>query len=274
MTARFGLTVLMAASLTVFAGSVRADVTLVYDVDVERPEKIEKKVTWHLAETRLALVTGGDKAARVFYSVKDSTLTLVDDTKKQYVVLTPENVATLSTMLAGMASQMEQVLAGLSPEQREKVAGEMKKRGLEPGEKKSLTIEVLPMSETKNMHGFTCRKNEVLANGAKAAEVWTTALGPNTVTAAEWAPVNAMVTSLHQVFDAVSGLTKAFDVEMSLPSSLGRGLEGVPVYVKDLEGDAVKGEMTLTSLKRGEIDDDVFEIDDDYKKQELTPAEH
>ena len=131
-------------------------------------------------------------------------------------------------------------------------------------------IEVLMLSETRRIQGFQCQKHDVIRDGAKCAEAWSTPAADSTATAAEMKSLAGMTNLITTLLESVTSMTKAMGINLSLPTGLAHGLGGIPVYIKDLDGDAVKSEMTLQSLKRGTIDKKVFEIGDKYKKQDIS----
>jgi len=226
--------------LAAHAPVARGDVTLTYDVQVKKPAVAGKQVTWYLTDTGLAVVTTGPTANRVIYRVKEDRLLVIDETTKRYLDLVGSDI-------------------------RERAG----RQGAQGAARMTADVEVLPMSETKEINGFRSRKNEIITGGAKSAESWTLSTGDATVTAAERVPMTSMVALLNR---AVGSLDAARVLDLPIPTGLADGLQGVPVYTKDLEGDAIRVETTLTKLKRGNVPKKIFEIGKGYTKQELEPA--
>jgi hypothetical protein len=271
MAAPLGWTIAM---LLGAARPAAADATLHYDIEVYKPERESQTATWFLTEGKLAVTTDGSDSGRLLYWSEDDRLVLIDDSEKKYIEVKGSELGALTDAMSSLGAQLDQAMAGLTPEQRAKMKEEMAKSGMaaDAPAGKSVVIEVLPMSETKTINGFDSRKNEIVTGGSKSAEVWTMATGATTVTPAEFASMQAMGTLLGRLLGAFSSVTQSLGFEISLPAGLGNGLQGIPVYAKDLEGDAVEVETTLTKLDRKAIDRKVFEIGKGYEKQEMMPA--
>ena len=249
-----------------------ADATLEYTIETKLPARESSTATMWLADGKVTLKSGGARPARVIYWAKGDRLAMISDAKKSYIEMTGDELREMAGSLDAMSGQMATVMGSLTPEQKAMMDAQMKKMGVkgDGASARSTEIEVLMLSETKMLQGFKCQKHDVIRGGAKRAEAWLTQAADTTATSAEMMSMTGMINLITLLLDSMSSMTKSIGLDLSLPTGLVRGMEGVPVYVKDLDGDAIRSEMTLQSLKRGKIDKSVFEIGDGYKKQDLS----
>jgi len=273
--ARVGLPVLlfMAATLPIlFPLPSHADVTLEYAIETRLPAAESSTSTMWLTDGKLAVKSTGDKPTRVIYWAKDDRLAVIDDAKKSYFEMTGDEMREMAKTIGDLSGQVSAAMATLSPEQKAMIESEMAKMGVQKAgaSDQSAAIEVLLLSETRVIGGFKCQRHDVLRGGAKCAEAWSTPVADSTATAAEMKSLAGMANLINLLIESVTPMTKAMGMELPLPTGLAQGLDGIPVYIKDLNGDATKSEMTLQSLNRGTINTSVFEIGDKYKKQELS----
>lgn len=261
-----------AALLLMFPSRAAADAILEYALETKLPAEESSLITVWLTDGKVTMTSTGNQSTRAIYWAKDDRLAVMDDAKKSYFEMTGGEMKEMAATMSNLSGQLSAAMASLSPEQKAMIDSQMKKAGLQVGGESgsSPEIEVLMLSETRRIQGFQCQKHDVIRDGAKCAEAWSTPVTDITVTMAELQAVTGMTNMVSQLMESMAPMMKSFGFELSIPTGFADGLEGFPVYVKELNGDAIRSEMTLQSLTRGKIEKSVFEIGKGYEKHDLS----
>lgn len=269
MIRRFVAVVALGAALAAAATPARADLNLVYtNVETKGSKTTETTARWSMDAKRVAVAIDGEDAARLLYDADTKVLRMVADSKKRYFEVDEKSMNEFAATMKELRLQMEQQLAAM-PAEQQAMARDMMKKVMGDMTKEVGSPEYLRMSETKTIAGFNSTRYDVVRDGAKVGETWTSTDPQLKLTAEEMAAFLAMQEHLGRFMDTMLGLVKSLGVDISGAFRVDESVEGFPVRSIQLEGDTVTMETTLTKADREPLDAALFIVPKDYKKEEI-----
>ncbi len=195
-------------------------------------------------------------------------MVIVDHREKQYMVFDGEAVKSMGGQVQQAMKEVEKMLEGLDPEQREMVEMAMKNRGAAAPKRPASDFRRTGERGTKA--GYPCVRYDVTRGGEKIRELWVT----------DWSRIEGGKELMH-VFESMA----AFFEQMmdSLGDTFGGsgfmggeavfdGLDeigGFPVVTRNFDGGELESETTLRSARRRTIDPAAFEPPSGYKRQAM-----
>jgi hypothetical protein len=204
----------------------------------------------------------------VIYDGDQQKVFLVDQEKKTYQEVTPQSVRamvdktkTVDQHMANMSpeqrKQMEQMMSKLSPEQRKTVDGMMGKKSEQP---KEPDLKWEPTGAHQTVAGFSCEGYKELKDGKVDAEGCYIPWSAGAITKADLAPLMRMKDFIKQAgynFPQ-QGIGAFAKLEQ------GPGFPGTRVRIS-ASGER-EGKESVTSIKRGSISADKFQLPTGYSK--------
>lgn len=269
MSRRLVAVVALVAALAAAATPARADLNLVYtNIETKGSKTTETTARWSMDAKRVAVVVDGEDAARLLYDADTKVLRMVADSKKRYFEVDEKSMEEFAATMKELRLQMEQQLAAM-PADQQAMARDMMKKVMGDMAKEVGPPEYLRMSETKTVAGFKSTRYDVVRDGVKVGETWTSTDPQLKLTAEEMAAFLAMQEHLGRFMDTMLGLVKSLGVDISGAFRVDKSVEGFPVQSIQMEGDTVTMETTLTKADREPLDVALFIVPKDYKKEEI-----
>lgn len=231
------LGVLVLTALVLGAGwSVRADVTITTENEVKTPTRTHKRtVTQYYTPTKMRME--GD----------EGNVSIIDFDNERMVALMPATKT-----------------------YTERTLDELKEQGAQ-AEVPELTVTVEETDETEEINGYTCRKIIVRASEGDdegvithTAEHWMTADAEGVETVREF---------MKKMADAFKDLSQAglgLEAKKELAEKGLFPIKRVDRWLLPHGGEVVVT-ATVTKIEEGELDDELFEIPEDYTEQAFDP---
>jgi len=265
MTIRTALVLVLAL---LFGGQARADINGVYDMVVHKGGKENTStMKYGLSADNVVMVMGGEKKMRMVFDRKKSLMRLIDDSRKKYFDLDEATLGELGSVLSGAMAQMQKSLEGMPPDQRA-MAEQMLRKTLGAGESPK-PPKFVRSSATRTIAGYSCTRYDVMQDGVKKSELWTStdeALQPSPQ---EIETVRAMQRHLAKLLDAVGALAANMADAGAGALRYDGTVEGFPVLTTVYDGDAVVSEMTLRKVDHDPVDPALLTVPDDYQPEEI-----
>ncbi len=209
---------------------------------------------------------------------KNGEVVIVDDDKKEIYVMNDKTIEAMAGQVGAVAGAVAEALKNLPKEQREAIEKAQKQgaagmAGMGAGAMKPRTKpEVKKTSDHGDKGGYPCVKYEVLQDGRKIREIWTT----------DWDNIDGG----DEAREAFKGLGAFFEAFWKAIPQMPGGdpfggqnpfeemnfEKGFPVVVFGFGEDGdLEDESWLKGTRRQRIDPDAFEPPSGYKRMSLGP---
>jgi hypothetical protein len=188
---------------------------------------------------------------------------VIDDARKTYIVMTPEDMRRQRQRMAEARAQSEARLKSMPPEQRKKLEAMMgKKIPFSPmGPGKPSVIKYERMNARRTVAGFPCEMFRVLYDGTPRLEECIAAWGANIVQKSDFAGLKPYLQEMAKATGGGGG----DDVVVQMQKAPGFPIARVVLG----EGGQRGEEDQLKSVKRGPIAPATFDIPPGYTKTEM-----
>lgn len=269
------ITVLTGAAMASLshAGSIIEMDTVTFDMGQQIPGTMQ--IYTEGAKTRIDMVTADvdDSSSMIFDGDKQEML-MVDHNRKEYILMTEEQMQAMASQVTSAMSQMDQALAALPPEQR--ALAEQMMKGRMPAQQPAKTPSKLERTgATSSVADHDCDVYEIQRDGRTEWEMCVTPWG-------EIDGARESVDAMMGVMDFMSAMRDA------VGSSGGMGLlyeqdqmfehikslSGFPIASKDYDEDGqLSGQSRLRSARTESIDNAMFLAPKDYSQQSMGSLE-
>ncbi|MCP4201914.1 MAG: hypothetical protein GY769_08270 [bacterium] len=263
------------ALLALSSGPAAAGVVYEIEVKDHRQSPPESETIQAAVEGRhlkMGIASGGrGSQGEMIFRGDRREMVVVDHDKGTYQVMDEEMIRGIAGQLGDANRMMQEALKNVPEDQRAVVEQMMKQKmpgaaAKPPARPKS---ELKKTGERADKNGYPCVKYEVLVEGRKVRELWST----------DWDNVEGG----SDVVDAFEDMAGFFREMMDALPDFGQGrgmgdpafenmkeLGGFPVVTREFDQDgSLQGETALRSAKRQTIDPDAFEPPSGYKRQEM-----
>ena len=259
---------LMLAVVLLFTGPARADINGVYDMVVHKDGKESTStMQYSLSADNAVMVMGGEKKMRMVFDRGKSLMRLIDDSQKKYFDLDEATLDELGSVISGAMAQMQKSLEAMPPEQRA-MAEKMLKKTLGAGDAPKPPTFV-KASGTKTISGYACARYDMMQDGVKKSELWTSTDAKLKPAPAEIETIQAMQNHLAKLLDAVGSLAAHVTEAGAGALRYDGTVEGFPVRTTVYDGDKVASEITLRKVDHEPVDPALLTVPDDYQPQEI-----
>lgn len=250
---------------------------VVYEIEVKdheqsppKTESIEAAVEGRHLKMGIASQGEGKQGEMIFRGDRRE-MVVVDHDNQTYHSFDEEMMKSLAGQLSEADRMMQEALKNVPADQRAMIEQMMKKK-MPAGAQLPKTrpeTELKKTGERGDQNGYPCVKYEVTRDGRKLREIWVT----------DWSNVeggsdvvgafNDMADFFHELMDSMPQMGGGGPVDGNVFEHM-KELGGFPVVTKEFGDDgSLKGETTLHSAKRQDIDPDAFEPPSGYKRQEM-----
>ena len=247
------------------AGASAADgVLIVQKVTIggAPPQTNQVQIEAHRMRTE-SVSASGAKQVFVFDGTREVML-MIDDAKKTYSEITKADVEAIGAQMAGAMAQMEQMMKGMSPEDRKRMEAMTKGKLGGAGAAATAKTQYKKVG-TDTVGKWTCDKYEGSRDGQKVQELCTVdpkALG---FSAADFGVAKDMAAFFQKMLPpGASQMFKQPDLfQIGTPE---QGFSGVPVRTVSLSGGQTTT-MEMTDVHRQAFSDSIFQAPAGYQKQ-------
>ena len=171
----------------------------------------------------------------LIYDSRTETITYVEPQQQQYTQVTVQEleatVQMAESMKQSVAPYMDNMLAGLSAQQRERIEQRMGGIVSAPAAGKPAAIRTVPRGR-HTIAGLRCQATGIVKNGRPAAEVCMAKAASGKLSAQDFATLELFVTLSRNLAGTVSGLLGDVGAQIEL---FAIELDGIPVAVRDIE---------------------------------------
>jgi hypothetical protein len=256
-------------ALALLTGGATADYVLTMEIkhmDSDPPRVEEGQI---LMTKDMLKTSDPEHSATMIFSSKEQAVYIIEDEKKQYMVMDKESMAKAGGAMAEAMKQAEEALAAL-PEDQRKMAEKMMKQQMgqamsSPGAAEAPEQKIRKTDEKKTIDGKPCQRYDLLEDGAKTAEIWAT----------DWSNVD-MGKGDFAVFVEFGRFMR--EMMASIPFGQGNKsmgflqvfdeIDGCPIHVRNFENETVSMESTVKSIEKTSLDASSFAVPDGYAKQD------
>jgi hypothetical protein len=213
-----------------------------------------------IEKTRMRAETSGATGKQVvLFDGARQVLDIVDMTKKTYMEMTKADFDQMAAQMKGMQDQVQQMMANMSPAQREQMEAMMRGRGAAMPAAPAKTE--YRKTATDRVGKWTCQKYDSLQNGQKTGEICTVEPAALGFTLADF----AVAQQLGNMFKAL--MPQAADQMFSVGRMEDQGFSGIPV--RTISGTTT---MEITDVARQTFPDSLFAVPAGFQKQDLMGA--
>lgn len=204
----------------------------------------------------VAMQSAGDSGHALF-NAKTREFTQIDHDSRSYIVMDQESMNEAADQMSAMMKQMEAQLAQLPAEQREAMMKMMPGMAKQMGNKEAAPPTRVEWTGDKDeVAGYKCRVAEIVDPDGDR----TTAC---VAKASELGMSDADFESVAMMFETMQDFARRFNSRAPMPTI--DDLEGVPVRSQDADGSTI----TLVSVDKSKLDDELFSIPGDYTKRSM-----
>lgn len=250
--------------LGVFVGSPLADYIVTMQQTDERAPEMLMQMQVFMSEDNLKMMNPGETTT-VIYKSKDDAVYMVDDSKRQFIVMNEETMAQMGSQMDAMMKQMEEALAELPPEQREMAEKMMKEKM--PGTQPTMTapkVEVKKAGEKKDIDGKPCERYDITKDGKKTTEIWVTSWSEVGMSEEDFAIFREMASFMQNMMSS-SDFFKNSVSDNEFFAGIEQ-IDGFPVMTREFVDGEVTEETVLKSVVEKDLDPSTFEISSDYER--------
>ena len=262
MVSRCIIGAMVAVSVMLAAMPVYADITL----NIRGSDGLKSTIQVRNGKGRMS--TNG-RNEYLLYDSGTRTITYVEPQQQQYTQLTAAEleamVKTAANIKQSMAPYMENILAGLSAEQRNMIAQRMGGIPGAPAAGRSVKPAAISTVDRgrHSIAGLRCQVSGILKNGRPVAEVCMATAASGKLSSRDFATLEALVMLSRSLAGSASGLLGGMAEQFEL---LAVELDGVPVAVRDIEHGK---RYQVTAASNSVLSDALFSGYGKFQKQEL-----
>jgi len=252
-----------AVSLTLAATPARTDATLT----VQGSDGLRSTIQVKNGKSRLNTAGNGDY---LLYDAASGTITYVEPQRQRYTQVTERDLAanlqTVQNIRTTMAPYMQDMLAGLSPEQRRMIEQRMGTALRPPAAGNSPPAAAIKTVDrgSYTIAGLRCRASGILKDGKPAGEVCMATDPGGKLSPQDFAALESMVSFSRSMASSAGGLLgdKAKQFEW-----LATDLDGVPLAVRDMDNGK---RYQVTAVSDVALADRLFDGYRHYRRQDFT----
>lgn len=203
--------------------------------------------------------TDSDKTTSAILDPAAGTMTVLDHGRKTYIRLTRADVEKMVAMASDMMKQMEQAMANVPPEMRERMKGMMGGAAAA-----GPAIEFADTGKTATVGGVTCRVFQGKAMGRVAAE---TCMGDPSAIQLPAADRATLVAAMAWYKELADKLTSGPLARVGSASPFRGGL--VPLRSTTIGPDGSRSTSEFAGVTSAEMSADTFTVPAGYKEQKI-----
>jgi hypothetical protein len=252
---------LTALATCVLAVPTSAQLTTTYSgTRLVGDKQVPATAEFAVEQGRVAMVMTGGRGGRMVYDAKAEVLHVISDEDKTYFDITKAGAA--SGDPTGMMAQMQQQLEKMPKEQRAMAEQMMKSRMGASTPTPPLTY--VWSKETKTIAGYECTRVDGMRGDDKVTEYCGTKSNDFKMSDGERQTMLDMQGYLRNFGIRVQSgdETRAFQWDTSV--------DGYPVLTRCYRSGTMTLDMTLTSVSRKPIPEELFELPRGYKKMDMS----
>jgi hypothetical protein len=263
MVSRFIIGCLAAASVTLAAMPVHADSTL----QVQGSDGLNSTIQ---VRNGMGRVSSDGRGDYLLYDSGTGVITYVEPQKRQYTQMTAaELVSTVqaaSNISQSMAPYMDDLLAGLSPEQRKMIEQRMGRLPGAPAAGRPVSrADVRTVDRGRySVAGLRCQASWIMKNGRHTADVCMATAASGKLSQQDFATLESLVTLSRNMAGTASGFLGGVAGPFEL---LAADLDGVPVAVHDIENGR---RYQVTAVSNAVLSDAHFNAFGNFRKQGIA----
>jgi hypothetical protein len=250
------------ALASLFAAPVfAADGLLITSKTTSGTGSSEQQVQLEAHRLRAEITSANGNHQFMVFDGAAQVMRIINDTNKTYMEITKADLERLSAQMSSAMAMMQEQLKNIPPEQRAQVEAMMRGRGMGAAMAQAPKTEYRKTGSDR-VGSWACTKYEGLQDGKQVSELCTVSPDALGFTAADF---QAMREVADFVKDALPpGMNQ--DQVIMLGDESTTGFSGVPVR-RSMTGSGVTTE--ITSVKRQNFADAIFNVPEGYKKQSL-----
>lgn len=208
----------------------------------------------------------------IVYKAKDEAIYMVDDARKEYVVMNEEMMKQMGDQMEGMSKQMEEMAKQMQealaqvPEEQREMAEKMMKDKMPAAAMASTpesTIEVVKTGEKENIAGKPCERYDITKNGTKTTEIWVTPWNRADMGEKDFAIFKEMAAFMKEMMSASPFMAQGAENEFFAGVD---EIDGFPVMTREFRDGKATEETVLKSVEKKKLDTAVFALPEGYKK--------
>lgn len=266
------------ACAAVFSSSSLAD-GIVADFEMKNLASREPPVVqnFFISGNMITMHLGSSEGkGTVIYRGDKSLMWIIDDRKKEYSEMTKETMEEMGRNVSSAMDQMKAQMATMPPEQRAMIE-KMMKGQMEQLQASSAGAKTVPLAfkktgARKTINGYACEKYDVSRGGETLREMWIT----DWKNMRDFQETSTAFESMGNFFKGMMDALKdsPFAQSMDNPYSHTVELNGFPVMTTELKNGVPVMEITMKSMRKTNLTDEVFLPPKGYKANTsmLKPA--
>lgn len=226
----------------------------------------ESIATVYAQDGKMRVESGGPQESFAVFT--GDAMNAINPKERNYVVIDRASMKQLAATMNPALKQLQERLAGMSPEQRAQMekmlGGQMPGMGGKP-----VVEEIRKTGKSDKVAGYNCSYSEVLLDGVVASEVCVAPLGAlkggqELVEAS--AKLGALMDDVLKEIDA-PWLKEMASRQVENYSKLG----GVPVFARSFRDGKPSRESTLQSIVTQSVPASTFEVPAGFTRKEIMP---
>ncbi|MBV6520142.1 MAG: hypothetical protein MNPFHGCM_00247 [Gemmatimonadaceae bacterium] len=238
--------------------SARAQLTITYKGSEHRDGKAVPVMTqYSVQDGRVAAIMRGEKTARVLYLSKEQVLRVINESDKSYVDLDQGTVDQMTSMVADMRKQLEQL-----PAAQRAMAESMMKNAM-GGTKPAIAYTW--SNETQRVAGYECR----LATGMRGEEKVTEYCASKAPEFRMTADERRTVQDMQSFLSSFTSIMRSGDDNTTNAFAWDATGDGYPVLSRSFKDGKVTLELQLDRISRERVADSLFTVPEGYRKLEM-----
>jgi hypothetical protein len=198
----------------------------------------------------------------MLFDSDERTMTMVEPSNQSYMVMTEESLRSMGDAVQQAMQQLEDQMANMPPEQRERMRSMMKERmgGMMNGAGKTSKPEIIKTGETRTVAGYECRVVRIMMDGASTGSACMSDFDTLGIPAEDKATIEAMM-------EFSLALTEQFG-EMMPAHMKAMAAEGYPVeFESQAGGTRIQG--SLKAVKTEQLAGELFSVPDNYRQRSM-----
>lgn len=251
------LFLILLLAIIMFANSF-ADVKIVSNEITKNGKKKVETVTY-LTDTKFKVDINDKRKSTMMFDDAKKELINIDHKKKEYTVITQEDIEKLSKKIQEAMAQLDEQLKAMPEKQRNFMK---KMMGGEDNEKIVVSYEYKKTNQTKQINGYSCTKFDGFLNGELVSELWVTDYSNFKVNKSDFEV-------LQRFAEFAESMTKKFVSTNANLNSFKNDLPGVAIKTSTLDDGKIDYETEVVSIEKTTLSESDFEIPSKYKKIEI-----
>jgi hypothetical protein len=209
----------------------------------------------------------------IIYDAGTATVTYVEPQQQRYTQVSREtlaaNVQTATSIQKTVAPYMADMLASLSPAQRQMIEQRMGSMLYPPSSGHNPAADIKTVSRgNRTIAGVHCKASGIVKNGRPAAEVCMATAASGNLSAQDFATLEAMVTFSRSIASTANGMLGDLAGQLEFMAT---DIDGVPIAVSDLE----QGKRyQVTAVSSNTLPDTLFNGYGRFQKRDMPALLH